>query len=78
MHQREIVAGTPRIYGQLVQTLAPYTRVIKAEDETATADTPATTAATKAATSEAAAPRTRGPVRIKRNEAKDEGQDSPL
>ena len=28
MYQREIVAATPRIYGQLVKTLAPYTRVI--------------------------------------------------
>ena len=29
LYQREVVAGSPRIYGQLVQTLAPYTRVIK-------------------------------------------------
>jgi myo-inositol-1(or 4)-monophosphatase len=29
LHQRELVAGNPRIYGQLVQTLAPYTRVIR-------------------------------------------------
>jgi len=29
LHQREVVAGNPRIYGQLVQTLKPYTRVIK-------------------------------------------------
>jgi myo-inositol-1(or 4)-monophosphatase len=28
MHQREIVAGTPKIYGALVQILTPYTRVI--------------------------------------------------
>ncbi len=28
LYQREILAGTPRIYGQLVKTLAPYTRVI--------------------------------------------------
>jgi len=77
MHQREIVAGTPRIYGQLVQTLAPYTRVIKAEDETATAETPAQAVATKAP-AETAAPRARGPVRIKRNAQQDEGQDSPL
>jgi myo-inositol-1(or 4)-monophosphatase len=31
LYQREVVAGNPKIYGQLVQTLAPYTRVIKAE-----------------------------------------------
>ncbi len=28
LYQREIVCGTPRIYGQLVKTLAPYSRVI--------------------------------------------------
>ncbi len=37
LYQREIVAGTPRIYGQLVKTLAPYTRVI-AEAPTEDAD----------------------------------------
>lgn len=31
LHQRELVAGNPRIYAQLVQILAPYTRVIKDE-----------------------------------------------
>jgi len=31
LHQREVVAGTPKIYGQLVQMLSPYTRVIKAD-----------------------------------------------
>ncbi len=29
MYQRELVAGNPRIYGQLVPILSPYTRVIK-------------------------------------------------
>ena len=29
LYQREIVAGSPKIYGQLVALLAPYTRVIK-------------------------------------------------
>src|SRR4029453_11759727 len=28
LHQREVVAGNPKIYAQLVQLLAPYTRVI--------------------------------------------------
>src|SRR3990167_4187419 len=37
LYQREIVAGNPRIYGQLVKTLAPYTRVIK-EDPKADAE----------------------------------------
>ena len=31
LYQREIVAGTPRVYGQLVQTLKPYTRIITDE-----------------------------------------------
>jgi myo-inositol-1(or 4)-monophosphatase len=39
LHQREVIAGNPKIYAQLVQTLAPYTRVIGpqagAEDEAA-------------------------------------------
>ena len=29
LYQREVVAGAPKIYGQLVQLLTPYTRVIK-------------------------------------------------
>ena len=33
LHQREVVAGSPRIYGQLVKLLAPYTRVIPAGDD---------------------------------------------
>ena len=46
LYQRELVAGNPRIYSQLVQTLGPYSRVIKApaaagED---TAPTPQTNA----------------------------------
>jgi myo-inositol-1(or 4)-monophosphatase len=29
LHQREVVAGSPKIYGQLVQLLAPYTNVAR-------------------------------------------------
>jgi myo-inositol-1(or 4)-monophosphatase len=29
LHQREVVAGSPKIYGQLVQMLAPYTDVAR-------------------------------------------------
>ncbi len=32
LYQREVVAGTPRIFGQLVQVLAPYSRVIKTDE----------------------------------------------
>ena len=34
LYQREIVAGNPKIYGQLVALLAPYTRVIKEDEPT--------------------------------------------
>ena len=73
LHQREVVAGTPRIYAPLVTMLAPYTRVIKEEDVAAPATAPAgeAKAAPKA---EAAAPKKRGPVRIK----KAEGDDAPV
>jgi myo-inositol-1(or 4)-monophosphatase len=36
LYQREVVAGNPKVYGQLVQMLAPYTRVIKDEPAAAT------------------------------------------
>lgn len=32
LFQREVVAGTPKVYGQLVQMLTPYTRVIQADE----------------------------------------------
>ena len=36
LHQREVVAGSPKIYGQLVQMLAPHTTIARgAADETA-------------------------------------------
>ena len=31
LHQREVVAGNPKVYGQLVQLLTPYTKVIAPE-----------------------------------------------
>jgi myo-inositol-1(or 4)-monophosphatase len=36
LYQREVVAGNPKVYGQLVQILAPYTRVIKDEPKDGT------------------------------------------
>jgi myo-inositol-1(or 4)-monophosphatase len=39
LYQREVVAGNPKVYGQLVQILTPYTRVI--ETPHATPATPA-------------------------------------
>ncbi|HEY0857357.1 MAG TPA: inositol monophosphatase family protein [Albitalea sp.] len=69
LYQREVVAGNPKIYGQLVQILSPYTRVIKA-DEPHAAETPApapalTPEAALAATAAEPAKK-RGPVRIRR------------
>jgi len=37
LYQREVVAGTPKVYGQLVNILTPYTRVIKEDDKAAAA-----------------------------------------
>lgn len=69
LHQREVVAGNPKIYAQLVQMLTPYSRVIKAEETAPAAAAPAPEAAP------AAAPKKRGPVRIRKDEA---GEDAPV
>ena len=66
LHQREVVAGNPKIYGQMVQILAPYTRVIKEAETPAVASTDATAAAPAEA-------RKRGPVRIRKQEEGSEG-----
>jgi len=47
LYQREVVAGNPKVYGQLVNILTPYTRVIK-EDDKGTAPTEAGPDATDA------------------------------
>jgi myo-inositol-1(or 4)-monophosphatase len=55
LFQREAVAGTPKVYGQLVQLLAPYTRVIKNDTpEAAPAEAAVTPEAALAATETAA------------------------
>jgi myo-inositol-1(or 4)-monophosphatase len=54
LYQREVVAGTPKVYGHLVQMLAPYSRVIEAADDqgaAAAADGPRAAAADGDATS---------------------------
>jgi myo-inositol-1(or 4)-monophosphatase len=48
LHQRELVAGNPRIYSQLVQTLAPYTRVIQTSQTSAQPSTEPADDATQA------------------------------
>ena len=52
LYQREIVAGNPKVYGQMVQILAPYTRVIK---EDAPAEGPLSAAAAGLAAADATA-----------------------
>jgi myo-inositol-1(or 4)-monophosphatase len=67
LHQREIVAGSPKIYGQMVQILTPYTRVIKAEEEAAAAEAkPSAADAVAEAAQAEAAPKKRAAVRIKK------------
>ena len=91
LYQREVVAGNPKIYGQLVQMLTPYTRVIKGADgapENAAEGSPAnaglgdaTTAfvqAQDAAT--AAAPAKPAPLRIRKISASapPDAEDAPM
>ncbi len=74
LYQREVVAGNPKVYAQLVQILAPYTRVIKM-DEPAAASASATAEATPeqalaaAVAAPAEAPRKKGVVRIRKEDA---------
>jgi len=56
LYQREVVAGTPKVYGQLVQMLAPYTRVIADAAEPSSAET----------STPAPAPAKRAPVRLRK------------
>jgi myo-inositol-1(or 4)-monophosphatase len=86
LYQREVVAGTPKVYGALVQMLTPYTRVIKTEH---TAEAPsqavpepdATTAFVEAVaapgdepSAETPAGGKRAPLRIRRSATPSKGQ----
>ena len=67
LYQREVVAGNPKVYGQLVQILAPYTRVIKDEPAvpaTAASDAPAADATQAFAATEV--PARPGPMRLRK------------
>ena len=72
MYQREVLAGSPKIYGQMVQILTPYTRVIKEEVATEGKPASATAAGEVSAADVVAAasaePAKRGPVRIRKAE----------
>jgi myo-inositol-1(or 4)-monophosphatase len=56
LYQREVVAGNPKIYGQLVKLLAPFTRVIKDEPAQAAGSTLTPEAALSATLSVSPAP----------------------
>ena len=80
LYQRELVAGNPKVYGQLVQILAPYTRVLKDADAPA-ADAPTADDATQvfvdsAAETVAAAAPARKAIRIRKSGAP--GNDAPF
>ena len=86
LYQRELVAGNPKVYGQLVKILSPYTRVLKEpEGALATAaraldaGTPDATQAFVDAAAPAAAPAApvRKPVRIRKADAAKDG-DAPF
>jgi myo-inositol-1(or 4)-monophosphatase len=91
LYQREVVAGNPKIYGQLVQILAPYTRVI-AEPAAGTAAAASSAAAAAAAPVEradatevfvaaaaAAAPSAKNaPLRIRKPSAGPAGDEAPF
>jgi myo-inositol-1(or 4)-monophosphatase len=68
LYQREVVAGTPKVYGQLVQLLAPFTRAIKGDGDGAApaATTPEDVLAAALAESAGVASAPRKTVRIKR------------
>ena len=75
LYQREVVAGNPKVYGQLVQILAPYTRVIK--DDGAPAAEAAEPDATAAFVQAAAEPVKKAPLRIRKAPAPD-ADDAPM
>ena len=64
--RREVVAGNPKIYGQLVTILAPYTRVIKDDESPAAAADEG--AQVQVEVAPPAAPRKRTAVRIKKSD----------
>ncbi len=70
LYQREAVAGTPKVYGQLVQLLAPYSKAIKGDEAPARESPARTPEDALAATVIGAPPAPRKTVRVKRPAAK--------
>jgi myo-inositol-1(or 4)-monophosphatase len=89
LHQREVVAGNPKVYGQLVQILAPYTRVIRDDATAAHSVAPSAAQAPEADATQAfiesastapeatTAPVRKVSVRIRKG-AMPEGDDAPM
>lgn len=82
LYQREVVAGNPKVYAQLVQILGPYSRVIKPDEPAAATAAPAGLTPEQALAGTAAAPtaepaKKRGPVRIRKADAARD-EDAPL
>jgi myo-inositol-1(or 4)-monophosphatase len=70
LYQREVVAGTPKVYGQLVPILAPYSRAIgDAGDTPAEAAAPTQSTPEQALADAVAEPKPRKTVRIKKADA---------
>ena len=68
LHQREVVAGNPKVYAQLVQLLTPFSHVIS-EEEAAPPPAPAPDAA----------PVERKPIRLRKKAAEPApGDDAPF
>jgi myo-inositol-1(or 4)-monophosphatase len=68
LFQREVVAGNPKVYGQLVQMLAPYTRVIETPAEPVAAAEPPAPDATAAFVEAAAPAPKKAATRIRRSD----------
>ena len=79
LYQREVVAGNPKVYGQLVQILAPYTRAIKADEPAAGAAAPhaGPTPEEALAATQAEPPKKKVAVRIRKSDAARD-DDAPL
>jgi myo-inositol-1(or 4)-monophosphatase len=86
MYQREVVAGSPKIYGQLVQMLSPFTRILKADAAAAMAGTAeaaptpedALAAAEHGAAPVLVAPVKKAAVRIRKADMPASKQDTPF
>src|SRR5438105_5375777 len=68
LYQREVVAGNPKIYGQLVQIRGPFKRIIKADDAALHADAALTPEAAliATATEPAETAKKKSPMRIRK------------